>query len=132
MMTKEADMAISSETYTLLVIIKSVVVFGGWIFVGVLAALVMIALTPPKSKGELFGMVASAFGSSFFVGPLVIEAYGFSNYGLQAQLGICFMCAVPAWLLWSVARVILQKWRDAKDPVGKISRDVKKIKGWWL
>ena len=130
MMTKQ-DMVMQNDTYTLLTIISSVLVFSGWLLVGVLAALVMIALTPPKTKLELFGMVASAFASSLFVGPLVIEAYGFTGYGLQAQLGICFMCAVPAWLLWSVVRVIIQKWRDSKNPVDAIGKDIKKIKKWF-
>ena len=130
MMTKQ-DMVMQNDTYTLLTIISSVLVFSGWVFVGVLAALVMIALTPPNTKTELFGMVASAFGSSLFIGPLVIEAHGFSHYSLQSQLGICFMCAVPAWLLWSVVRVIIQKWRDSKNPIDAISKDIKKIKKWF-
>lgn len=130
MMTKQ-DMVMQNETYSLLTIISSMFVFSAWLFVGILAALVMIALTPPNTKTELFGMVASAFGSSLFIGPLVIEAYGFSHYSLQAQLGICFMCAVPAWLLWSVVRVIIQKWRDSKNPVDAIGKDIKKIKKWF-
>lgn len=125
------DMLMQNDTYTLLGIISGVIVFSGWILVGILAALVMIALTPPQTKTELFGMVASAFASSLFVGPLVVEAYGFSHYGLQAKLGICFICAAPAWMVWSIVRVVLQKWRDAKDPVGSISRDIKKIKKWF-
>lgn len=124
-------MVMQNETYSLLTIISSMFVFSAWLFVGILAALVMIALTPPNTKTELFGMVASAFASSLFVGPLVIEAYGFGHYGLQAQLGICFMCAVPAWLLWSVVRVIIQKWRDSKNPVDAIGKDIKKIKKWF-
>lgn len=130
MMTKQ-DMVMQNESYTLLNIISGLLVFSGWLLVGVLAALVMIALTPPNTKTELLGMVASAFASSLFVGPLVIEAYGFMNYGLQAKLGICFMCAVPAWLLWSVVRVIIQKWRDSKNPVDAIGKDIKKIKKWF-
>lgn len=130
MMTKQ-DMVMQNDTYSLLTIITTALVFSGWLLVGVLAALVMIALTPPKTKTELFGMVASAFASSLFVGPLVIESYGFTGYGLQAQLGICFMCAVPAWLLWSVVRVIIQKWRDSKNPVDAIGKDIKKIKKWF-
>ena len=130
MITKQ-DMVMQNETYSLLTIISSMFVFSAWLFVGILAALVMVALTPPNTKTELFGMVASAFASSLFVGPLVIEAYGFGHYGLQAQLGICFMCAVPAWLLWSVVRVIIQKWRDSKNPVDAIGKDIKKIKKWF-
>lgn len=130
MMTKQ-DMVMQNDSYSLLTIITTALVFSGWLLVGVLAALVMISLTPPRTKMELFGMVASAFGSSLFVGPLVIEAYGFSHYTLQSQLGICFVCAVPAWLLWSVVRVIIQKWRDSKNPVDAIGKDIKKIKKWF-
>lgn len=130
MMTKQ-DMVMQNETYSLLTIITTALVFSGWLLVGVLAALVMITLTPPRTKMELFGMVASAFASSFFVGPLVIEVYGFSHYSFQSQLGICFMCAVPAWLLWSVVRVVIQKWRDSKNPVDAIGKDIKKIKKWF-
>lgn len=130
MMTKQ-DMVMQNESYTLLNITSGLLVFSGWLLVGVLAALVMMALTPPKTRLEVFGMAASAFASSLFVGPLIIEAYGYSHYGLQAQLGICFMCAVPAWLLWSVVRVIIQKWRDSKSPVDSIGRDIKKIKKWF-
>ncbi len=130
MMTKQ-DMVMQNESYTLLNIISGLLVFSGWLLVGVLAALVMIALTPPKTKTELFGMVASAFGSSLFVGPLVIEAYSFGHYSFQSQLGICFMCAVPAWLLWSVVRVVIQKWRDSKSPVDAIGKDIKKINKWF-
>ena len=63
MMTKQ-DMVMQNDTYSLLTIISSVLVFSGWLLVGVLAALVMIALTPPNTKTELLGMVASAFASS--------------------------------------------------------------------
>ena len=130
MMTKQ-DMVMQNDSYSLLTIITTALVFSGWLLVSVLAVLVMISLTPPRTKMELFGMVASAFGSSLFVGPLVIEAYGFSHYTLQSQLGICFVCAVPAWLLWSVVRVIIQKWRDSKNPVDAIGKDIKKIKKWF-
>lgn len=129
-MTKQ-DVVMNNDSYTLLTIISSLFVFSGWILVGILAALVMIALTPPSTKTELLGMVASAFASSLFVGPLVIEAYGFMQYGLQAKLGICFMCAAPAWMMWGIVRTILQKWRDAKSPIDAIGRDVKKIKKWF-
>jgi predicted permease len=135
MITKQSgDMVMNNtnDAYTLLTIISGVLVVGGWVLVGILGALVMIALTPPRTKKELLGMVASSFGSSLFIGPLIIEAYGLTHYSFQSQLGICFMCAAPAWLLWGVVRTIIQKWRDSKDPVGKISRDVKRIKSWWM
>jgi len=130
MMTKQ-DVVMQNDSYSLLTIITTALVFSGWLLVGVLAVLVMISLTPPQTKMELLGMVASAFASSFFVGPLVIEAYGFSHYTFQSQLGICFVCAVPAWMLWSVVRVVIQKWRDSKNPIDAIGKDIKKIKKWF-
>lgn len=130
MITKQ-DMVMQNETYTLIGIVSSLIVFSGWLFVGVLAALVMMALTPPQTRLQVFGMAAAAFASSFFVGPLVIEAYGFSHYSFQAQLGICFMCAAPAWMLWSIVSVVLKKWRDSKNPVDAIGKDIKKIKKWF-
>lgn len=130
MMTKQ-DMVMQNDTYTLIGIISSLIVFSGWLVVGVLAALVMMALTPPQTRLQVFGMGAAAFASSFFVGPLVIEAYGFSHYSFQAQLGICFMCAAPAWMMWSIVSVVLKKWRDSKNPVDAIGKDIKKIKKWF-
>jgi predicted permease len=130
MMTKQ-DMVMQNDTYTLLGIISGVIVFSGWILVGILAAFVMMALTPPQTRLQVFGMGAAAFASSFFVGPLVIEAYGFSHYSFQAQLGICFMCAAPAWTIWSIVSVVLKKWRDSKNPVDAIGKDIKKIKKWF-
>jgi len=125
------DMIMQNDTYTLIGIVSSLIVFSGWLLVGIFAALVMMALTPPQTRLEVFGMGATAFASSLFVGPLVIEAYGFAHYSFQAQLGICFMCAAPAWMLWSIVRVIFQKWRDSKSPVDAISKDIKKIKKWF-
>lgn len=130
MMNKQ-DMIMQNDTYTLLGIISGVIVFSGWLLVGIFAALVMMALTPPQTRLEVFGMGATAFASSLFVGPLVIEAYGFGHYSFQAQLGICFMCAAPAWMLWSIVRVVLQRWRDSKSPVDAIGKDIKKIKKWF-
>lgn len=132
MITKQSEMVMQSDTYTLIGIVSSLIVFSGWLLVGIFAALVMMALTPPQTRLQVFGMGSAAFASSFFVGPLVIEAYGFSHYSFQAQLGICFMCAAPAWMMWSIVRVVLQKWRDSKNPVGTITKDIKKIKSWWL
>lgn len=130
MMNKQ-DIIMQNDTYTLIGIVSSLVVFSGWLLVGIFAALVMMALTPPQTRLEVFGMGATAFASSLFVGPLVIEAYGFGHYSFQAQLGICFMCAAPAWMLWSIVRVVLQRWRDSKNPVGTITNDIKKIKKWF-
>lgn len=99
---------------------------GGLMFVGALGALVAMAMTPPKTRGELMGMLAASFGSSLFVGPLAIEYYGLTGYSFQAQLGICFMVAAPAWLGWCVVSRQFDRWRKAKNPIGTIRGDAKR------
>lgn len=98
----------------------------GGLIVGILAACVGMALTPPKSRGELIGMLAASFGSSLFVGPLVIEYLALTHYGFQAQLGICFMVAAPAWLGWCVVSRQFDRWRKARNPARTIRGDLKR------
>lgn len=107
---------------------SAAVVFGGGAIVGLLAAVVAISLTPPRSRIELAGMVSAAFASSCFVGPLVIEYLQLTHYGFQAQLGVCFMCAAPAWLICRIVSNQLQRWRDAKNPLSTITRDVREAR----
>lgn len=99
---------------------------GSLMFVGALGAVVAMALTPPKTRTELIGMLAASFGSSLFVGPLVIEYLNLTHYGFQAQLGICFMVAAPAWLGWCVISRQFDRWRNAKNPAKTIRGDLKR------
>lgn len=99
---------------------------GSLMLVGALGALVAMALTPPRTRAELMGMLAASFGSSLFVGPLVIEYMGLTHYGFQSQLGICFMVAAPAWLGWCVVSRQFDRWRKAKNPLQAIRRDTQK------
>ena len=96
----------------------------------VITASASVALFPPKTKMQVFGLLACCAGSFFYVGALVIDRYGYQGYSQDAKDGIRFFCAVPMWMLLQILAVILTKWRDAKDPVGKISSDVKKIRKW--
>jgi len=99
---------------------------GSLAFVGALAALIAMALTPPKSRTELMGMIAASFGSAMFIGPLAIEYYGLSHLSFQSQLGICFMVAAPAWLGWCVVARQFDRWRKAKNPEHTIREDLKR------
>lgn len=99
---------------------------GGLLLAGALGAIVAMALTPPKTRFELMGMLAASFASSLFVGPLVIEYLNLTHYGFQAQLGICFMVAAPAWLGWCVVSRQFERWRKARNPIGTIRRDTKR------
>lgn len=99
---------------------------GSLLLVGALGAVVAMALTPPKTRTELMGMLAASFGSSLFVGPLVIEYYGLTGYSLHAQLGVCFMVAAPAWLGWCVVSRQFDRWRKARNPIHTIRGDIKR------
>lgn len=98
----------------------------GGLVVGILAACVGMALTPPKTRGELVGMLATSFGSSLFVGPLVIEYYDMTALSFQAQLGVCFMVAAPAWLGWCVVSRQFDRWRKARNPAATIRKDMRR------
>lgn len=106
----------------------AVLVLSSLLLVAVLAAVLMMALTPPRTKLETAGMVSAAFGNSYFVGPWVIENYGLTGLSFQAQLGVCFCMAAPAWLLWRIVSNQLARWRDSKNPLGTISRDVRQAR----
>ncbi len=97
----------------------------GGLIVGILAACVGMAMTPPKTRSELVGMIAASFGSSLFVGPLVIEYYNLTSLSFQAQLGVCFMVAASAWLGWCVVVRQFDRWRKAKNPASTIRRDMR-------
>lgn len=103
----------------------------GWVspfFAFVITAAVMIALFPPKTRMHVFGMLCCCAASFWYVGAWIIEYYGYQKYSEDARLGIRFFCAVPMWMLLQILAVVLTTWRDAKDPVSKIARDIKKIK----
>ena len=99
---------------------------GSLLMVGALGALVAMAMTPPRTRTELMGMLAASFGSSLFIGPLVIEYYQLTAYSFHAQLGICFMVAAPAWLGWCVVSRQFDRWRKARNPVNTIRNDLKR------
>lgn len=97
----------------------------------VIASSVIIALFPPKSKMHVFGLLACCAGSFFYFGALVIDVYGLQSYSQNAKDGIRFACAVPMWMSLQILAVALTKWRDAKDPISKITNDLKKIIKIW-
>lgn len=101
---------------------------GGAAGVGVLVAVLTIALNPARSHVEMAGMVSASFGCSMFVGPLVIEYLGLGAYSFEAKLGVCFICASVAWLVLSLVSNQLRIWRDSSNPVGRIAKDVSKAR----
>jgi hypothetical protein len=108
-----------------IVITGTFVIIAALIAVGVLAALVTMALTPPRTRTEFGGMLALAVASSLFGGPLAIEWFQLGWLSQTAQLGICFIVAAPAWLIARIIANQLGKWRDAKSPIREITNDLR-------
>ena len=98
------------------------------LILGILAAVVMMALTPPRSHLEFAGMLSLAVSSSCFGGPLVIEYLQLGWLSMTSQLGICFITAAPAWLVARIVANQLARWRDAKNPLRTITRDVREAR----
>jgi len=111
-----------------LVITSTFALIAVLIVVGVLAALVMMALTPPRSGLEFAGMLAMAVSTSVFGGPLAIEWLSLGWLSIHAQIGFCFIAAAPAWLVARIVANQLSRWRDAKNPIGTITRDVREAR----
>lgn len=97
--------------------------------VGILAFVLANALNPARTHAEMAGMFAAAFGSSMFVGPLVIEYYGMTNLSFEAKMGVCFIVASFSWLAWSIVSVQLRRWRDAKNPLRTAASDIRSARG---
>ena len=108
-----------------IVITGSLMIMAALLIVGVLAALVMMALTPPRTHLEFAGMLSMAVSSSFLGGPLVVEYLQLGYLSLVAQLGVCFMTAAPAWLVARIVANQLARWRDAKNPISSITKDIR-------
>lgn len=135
MMNEPATVACGAATAGLSVNLTGIATTCGlWIagaallLVFVLAVLVMMAMTPPRSARELAGMLAVSLAHSVMVGPLVIEYMGWTGWSFQAQLCVCFCMAAPGWLLWRIVSNQLARWRDAKNPISSIAADVRSAK----
>lgn len=135
MMNEPATVACGAATAGLSVNLTGIATTCGlWIagaallLVFVLAVLVMMAMTPPRSARELAGMLAVSLAHSVMVGPLVIEYMGWSSWSFQAQLCVCFCMAAPGWLLWRIVSNQLARWRDSRNPIGAITKDIRQAR----
>lgn len=69
-----------------------------------LAAIVVMCMTPPRSRTEwAVGLITTVLGS-ICGGAFVIEHYGLQAWmntftGLLSVLGLVFACGLPAWAL---------------------------------
>lgn len=95
----------------------------------IFAAVITIALFPPKTGKATAGLLASCAMGFKYGGAFAIEYLGLQHYSLDAQDAVRMACAVPMWMVWQIAAVQLERWRKAKNPAQVIAGDIKKAKG---
>jgi hypothetical protein len=92
----------------------------------VLALAISIAFHPPKNRLETIGLAASGIAGTVFLGAFVVEYFGLQYMSVESQIWIRICCGVPCWFGWQIIAVQLNKWRNAKNPIGQIRKDLKK------
>lgn len=97
-------------------------------FAFALSAAVSVALFPPKTFKETFGLLACCASSYFYLGSFAIDYFNLHYYSTESKDGLKFFCAVPAWMIWQIIAVILTKYRNSKNPLRDIMKDVKQAK----
>lgn len=88
---------------------------GAFGFVAVLAAIVVMAMTLPKTAREfvvalISTVVSSIGGGAFVVRWLEIGHWAQDDVGLIGLMGVVFVCGLPAWVLVRA----LFAWSEAK------------------
>lgn len=77
---------------------------GAFGFVAVLAAIVVMAMTLPKTPREfvvalISTVVSSIGGGAFVIRWLEIGHWAQDDVGLIGLMGVVFVCGLPAWVL---------------------------------
>lgn len=77
---------------------------GAFGFVAVLAAIVVMAMTLPKTPREfvvalISTVVSSIGGGAFVIRWLEIGHWAHDDVGLIGLMGVVFVCGLPAWVL---------------------------------
>jgi len=93
-----------------------------------LAAIVVMSMTPPKSKQEwrvgITSTVVGSIGGGFcLIRYLGIQHWAQDPIGLVAMLGLVFACGLPAWALVRALFKYLDKHKD--DDLVEMAEDVK-------
>ncbi len=104
---------------------------GAFGFVAVLAAVVVMAMTLPKTVREFVVAMISTTVSSICGGAFVVRWLGIGDWanddvGLIAIGGLIFVCGLPAWVLVRAWFKWAEKRRD-KD-LGEIAQDLAEIR----
>lgn len=95
-----------------------------------LAAVVVMLMTPPRSKREwAVGLITTVIGS-LCGGAAVVQYLGlhgwFQTYvGMVAAMGLAFACGLPAWAIvrWVFTWIIRRQDKD----IGEVIGDARKV-----
>lgn len=95
-----------------------------------LAGVVVMSMTPPKSKQEWRVAITSTVMGSIGGGACLARYLGIQHWaddpiGLVALLCVVFTCGLPAWALVRSLFKYIEKRKDAS--IDEIVRDVKEI-----
>jgi hypothetical protein len=97
-----------------------------------LATIVVMCMTPPRSKREWAVGLISTVVLSIGGGAAVIERLGLQGWmttfnGLLAVLGLVFACGLPAWAVvrWSFTWMERRRDKDLGEVVDELKQKVK-------
>ena len=104
---------------------------GAFGFVAVLAAIVVMAMTLPKTAREfvvamISTTVSSICGGAFVVRWFDLGAWVNDDFGLMAIGGLIFICGLPAWVLVRAGFKWAEKRKD-KD-LAELATDLQDLK----
>ena len=93
-----------------------------------LAAIVVMCMTPPRSKSEwTVGLISTVVGSigggAFVIRYFSLQSWMLEVDGLLAVLGIVFACGLPGWAIVRWVYTWMERRRD-KD-IGEIAGEVR-------
>ena len=96
----------------------------------VLATIVVMCLATPKSKKEFLAALTSTVAMSMFGGSMVVDYFNL-QFGTMANVGMAFVCGLPAWLIVraTFAWMDKQKNKDIAELAKIIAKDVREIRG---
>ena len=92
-----------------------------------LATIVVMCMTPPRSKREWAVGLISTVVLSIGGGAAVIERFGLQGWmttlnGLMAVLGLVFACGLPAWAVvrWTFSWMERRRDKDLGEVMGEL------------
>lgn len=96
-----------------------------------LAAVVVMLLMRPRTRGEWAVALITTLVASLTGGAAVVQHYGLQSWtetyiGLVALFGLVFACGLPGWALvrWLFNFIEKRRDRDLAEIVGEVKREL--------